>query len=935
MTVALPANVTAGDTVILLVGMGDNNIPVTGVTGDGVTWNEAVSYNDYLYSGANDGPTQIWYGTASSGRTGTATISFGGSIGTGPCDQLNISEYSGIANLDQASTDYITNNTVRKTLAEALSMPNVGSLQATQAITAGTLSFAVTPAAISFSTITLNGRDQTSAAMQVLDIGDNTGSGSGWNVTLSNTSFTSSTHVLSNTDFTAASPGTPVCDTGSSCAAATWTGNVSYPYVLPGTTATKLLSATACTEIGGLDCFHCLDCDSSSQCIHPNVLVYLDSHACQWPLAAGGKGCHAMMQEMACMADTVKEQLAAYAATELPKCEERYRSLMHRERMQEQMDRFLPHGSLQYRTLHKGRTVLRTLNVEGPLRGSRTLLRALRGKRPAADRTSPDAAAYRAWCASRGARHEKLLAYGAQHAKDPDAPLISIVLPTYRSDLPHLRAALKSVREQAYTKWELLIVDDASHDAALLTELESLASEDPRIRLLVRHANGGIARATQDGIAMATGEYITFLDHDDAFLPFTLAAVAEAIGKHPRGDVFYSDEIVISADGSSIIDVALKPGFSPQLLLSTNYICHLLVIRHALLAEVGGMREGYDGSQDYDLILRATESAQEVVHIPEVLYLWNEVPGSVITGTAAKPYAYEAGRRALHDAYERRGITHLVPTHGLLAGWYTCMLQGAHPSCSIVIPDLVSDSMLQWTIDAVRRTTDATRVEIIVVSTHGSAFQKEFPGADRAVSCRQDELHIPQILNAGAEAAAHPNLLFLAPGMIPTEKSWLNVLLSYLSFPGTGAVAPRIVTHEGRQVSDRYVTPGGGALPRLLAASHWPLPREVSAVPWSCMAVRKDAFLAAGALDGEYTVQWFDVDLAFRLMEQGRSIISVPTVSCASLYDAPFLPVSSSEDGDRLQRLYPLQLDAPDPYLHPAVTSEYPYQFKNAESLEH
>ncbi|MGC8461368.1 MAG: hypothetical protein ACP5OR_05960 [Candidatus Dormibacteria bacterium] len=252
MTVALPANVTAGDTVILLVGMGNNSTPVTGITGDGVTWQEAVSYNDYLYAGGVDGPTEIWYGTASSGGSNTATITFGGSIGTGPYDQLNISEYSGIAGLDQASTDYITNNTVRQTLAEVLSMPNVGSLQATQNITAGTLSFVVSPAAVTFSTITLNGFDQTSTATQVLDIGDNSGSGSGWNVTLSNTTFTSGSDYLASTDFTAATPSPPVCDTNSSCQAAVWTGSVPNPYVLPGSSspATKLLSAEAGTGMG-------------------------------------------------------------------------------------------------------------------------------------------------------------------------------------------------------------------------------------------------------------------------------------------------------------------------------------------------------------------------------------------------------------------------------------------------------------------------------------------------------------------------------------------------------------------------------------------------------------------------------------------------------------------------------------------------------------
>lgn len=626
------------------------------------------------------------------------------------------------------------------------------------------------------------------------------------------------------------------------------------------------------------------------------------------------------------MSDSYADRLAQYASALQQRFEDRYAILTHLERTHRRKERFVPHGSVQYRLAHKGQTVLRTLHTDGLLRGSGTLLRALRGRRPLTDRSSPDAAMYQSWFSSQGSSHEKLLAYGAQHAKNPDAPLISIVLPTYKSDLTRLRAALRSVMEQAYTKWELLIVDDASQDPSLLREIESVAVEDPRVHVHVRGENGGIAVATQDGLAMASGTFVTFLDHDDALLPFALSAVVEAVNTHPDGDVLYSDEIVIGEDGATIIDVALKPGFSPHLLLATNYICHLLVIRRTLLTSIGGMHQGYDGSQDYDLILRATEASREVVHIPEVLYLWNEVPGSVITGTDAKPYAYEAGRRALAAALERRHVTDLTPEHGEFPGWYAYTAHDL-PHISIVIPDIFPGNSCSRTIAAIHTTTQDLNMEICVVRPHGNGALS-IPGADAVIEASPAVSSLPALLNAGEEACTGEFVVFMAPGVIPTTRGWLRNLLSYLLFPDVGACAPRILSHTGIPCGDRYIIPGNGTLPVLLADSHWPLPREVSALAWSCLAVRSEALQKVGGFNSDFFLSWFDADLAFQLRHEGYAVLSIPTVTVHTLHleGVPF--PAEEADGKYLLARHPHILGQIDPFLHPAVIEEKPFTFR-------
>ncbi len=626
------------------------------------------------------------------------------------------------------------------------------------------------------------------------------------------------------------------------------------------------------------------------------------------------------------MPSTYARTCAQYASSLGNLLGERYRILTGRERALHRRSRLLPGNSLRYRLAHKGWTVLRTLQSGGPVHGGATLLRALRGHRPAVDRTSPDAAAYQAWCPSRGKSHGILMAYGATRAREADAPLISIVLPTYRSDPARLQAALRSVLDQSYTKWELLVVDDASCDPDLIRTLEELVQEDPRIHFRARSSNGGIAAATQDGIAMARGEYVTFLDHDDLLLPFALAAVARAAAEHPDGDVLYSDEVVMGEDGSTVIDVALKPSFSPALLLATNYICHLLVVRRSLLGAIGGMRGGVDGSQDYDLILRATEAAREVVHIPEVLYLWNEVPGSVITGTGAKPYAYEAGRRALSGAVGRRGLTGLAPVHGSLPGWYSLEAETL-PPCTVVIPDIFPGELLQYTIAALRKTAREVDAEILVVRPNGLGTTP-VPGADAVLEAPPHVESLPALLTFGAEAGRNPLVVFCAPGIIPTTPGWLQSLLPWLLLPDAGACAPRILSHTGIPSGDRYAVPGDGSPPRLLPDSHWALPREASALPWSCLAVRREALRKVAGLHPDYLLAWFDADLSFQLRKAGYRVLSVPTVTVHTLHGSGSIPLQGPDDEATLLMRFPDILGQQDPYLHPAVLTEKPFTFR-------
>ncbi len=239
----------------------------------------------------------------------------------------------------------------------------------------------------------------------------------------------------------------------------------------------------------------------------------------------------------------------------------------------------------------------------------------------------------------------------------PERPLISILLPVYNAELRFLEEAISSVENQIYENWEICIADDASTDPKVRIFLESRRREEGRIRLLFREENGHISACSNSALTLARGEWCALLDQDDALAEDALAEMACEIGCHPEAGIIYSDEDFIDSLGTRS-NPFFKPDWNPELFMGQNYLNHLTVYRTAVLREVGGFREGLEGSQDYDLVLRCVARLQpeQIRHIPRLLYRWRMVPGSLADQPDAKPYARHAAREALNSHLRARGI---------------------------------------------------------------------------------------------------------------------------------------------------------------------------------------------------------------------------------------------------------------------------------------
>ena len=238
-------------------------------------------------------------------------------------------------------------------------------------------------------------------------------------------------------------------------------------------------------------------------------------------------------------------------------------------------------------------------------------------------------------------------------------PVISILMPVYNTDTPWLKRAVDSVHAQVYPYWELCIADDGSTKPDVGRLLRKYAAQDPRIKTRFLSANEGISEASNAALSLASGDFIGLLDHDDELSPDALYEVARFLNRHPEADMLYSDEDKIAENGERC-EPSFKPDWSPDLFLSCMYTCHFGVYRKSLVREIGEFRKGYEGSQDYDLVLRLTERTDRIFHIPRVLYHWRKSTGSAASSTNAKPYAYTSAKEALKDALHRRQIAGVV-----------------------------------------------------------------------------------------------------------------------------------------------------------------------------------------------------------------------------------------------------------------------------------
>jgi GT2 family glycosyltransferase len=293
-------------------------------------------------------------------------------------------------------------------------------------------------------------------------------------------------------------------------------------------------------------------------------------------------------------------------------------------------------------------------------------------------------------------------------------PLISILLPVYRTPLKILKRTIDSVLAQSYANWELCIADDGSQTPAIEELLRDYAGKDRRIRLSLLPKNGGISQASEACRSLATGDFVALLDHDDELAPDALFDTVEAINLQPGIDLLYSDEDKIDEYGRRY-DPVCKPDWSPDLLLSENYICHLLVVRRSLLEQVGGFRPGFDGSQDYDLLLRLTDQTNRIAHIPRILYHWRSLPSSTASSSQQKTYAIDAAQRSIQEALERRGNRATVVSGAFPGRWRVRYALAQAPAVSIVIAAGGKVEVLRDNLTSLFGKTEYGNYEVVVI----------------------------------------------------------------------------------------------------------------------------------------------------------------------------------------------------------------------------
>ena len=473
-------------------------------------------------------------------------------------------------------------------------------------------------------------------------------------------------------------------------------------------------------------------------------------------------------------------------------------------------------------------------------------------------------------------------------------PLISVVMPTYNSDIDFLTAAIESVRMQIYPAWQLCIADDASTAPEVIKLLEHYETMDNRINVVFRKHNGHISEASNSALALAEGEFVALLDHDDMLAEHALYMAARELNQYPGANIIYSDEDKIDADGRRY-DPHFKPDWNPDMFRSQNYISHLGIYRTTLVRDVGGFRKGYEGSQDYDLCLRCAARAEEgtLRHIPHILYHWRAAPGSTALSADEKSYAEKAAMRALDDVLAGEATAAVVEKASFPTTYRVRYpLPKKPPMVSIIIPTRNGYDILHQCIESIRIKTDYPNYEILVVDNQSDDEETldylahlAKAGLARVLSC--DEPFNFSAINNFAVARAAGSVIALVNNDIEViTAEWLSEMVAHAMRPGIGAVGAKLFYGDGRIQHAGVIVGVGGVAGH--SHKYYPhdasgyfcrlhLVRNVSAVTAACLVIRRSIYEEVGGLDEEHLrVAFNDVDFCLRVRESGYRNLWTP-----------------------------------------------------------
>jgi len=531
---------------------------------------------------------------------------------------------------------------------------------------------------------------------------------------------------------------------------------------------------------------------------------------------------------------------------------------------------------------------------------------------------------YRLWLLGHDPTPDQLSAMRRTNERWGYRPLISVVVPVYNPDRPWLVAMVESVRSQAYENWELCLADDLSPSPHVREALSEWASSDPRIKVAFREQNGNIAAASNTALALATGEFVALLDHDDVLRLHALHRVVEVFQDERDVDLVYSDEDKILIGGERG-QVHFKAQFDPDYLLSTNYVSHLSVLRRDAISAVGGFRSGFDGSQDHDLVLRVSERARRIRHVADVLYSWRQVPGSAALEHSEKPAAWGAGRRAVADALTRQhpgARAELGPTPGLYNARYPLP-----PAVRITAIVTACDTLTTArALSALRHSPGLTPTRWIVCGHDAALEQLRGPIVDVAVA--RGSAHRARLLNDLVADDDSDVIVLLAGDLAPTHAAalWLEPLVEQALRGTVGVVGGRILGaddragHEGLRI--------GGARGVESVGLRLPVIQRVSAVSGDCMAMRRAAFAAVGGLDVRYRVCMYDLDLCLRLRRAGLAAIYTPLTEMRHLRPQLFTN-SAADDVEEFRGVWEGTPEWTDPFVSPWLETVAPFVIRD------
>ncbi|MFH0264225.1 glycosyltransferase [Vibrio rumoiensis] len=523
---------------------------------------------------------------------------------------------------------------------------------------------------------------------------------------------------------------------------------------------------------------------------------------------------------------------------------------------------------------------------------------------------------YRTWIASKKDADNKEAEQIIHELKSQSGPLISIIVPTYNTDELFLKQCIDSVVNQSYSNWELCLADDASTSEHVRDVIAEYCRRDGRIKAVYREENGHISAASNSAISIAEGEWIALLDHDDELHKHALSYVAHVLERNPQTEFVYTDEDKINERGERF-DPHFKPEWNPDLFYSQNYISHLSVYKSSIVRKIGGFRIGFEGSQDYDFLLRYSReiNAANIVHIPKVLYHWRAIEGSTALEAGQKDYTTQKGIDALQDHFDQQQ-TDVQVMKGKNANTYRVKWSTAdNPLVSLIIPTRNGKDITKQAIDSILNKTSYRNYEIILVDNNSEdeaalEYFAQLDKHDKVTVLKYPHPFNYSAINNFAVRHANGDIVGLVNNDVEVINSdWLTEMVSHAIRPDVGCVGAKLY-YSNDTVQHAGIILGIGGV---AGHSHKHFPRDsqgyfsrlnlvqnLSAVTAACLLIRKEVFELVGGLnETDLTVAFNDVDFCLRVREQGYRNLWTPY---AELYHYESISRGAEDNPEKIAR---------------------------------